>query len=140
MIVLDTNVISETSKPLPNAALVAWLTRQEAVNLYLTDLTVMEMVYGGEKYRLKTGSSRYVDNVTELVQKRYRGRILRWDETAVGLAGRMRALRENAGRSLTIQDAIIAAICLSNGATLATRNVKDFEGLDLLLINPFEGT
>jgi predicted nucleic acid-binding protein len=44
-----------------------------------------------------------------------------------------------AGFSLTMQDAMIAAICLQHRATLATRNTKDFEGLDLKLVNPFEG-
>jgi predicted nucleic acid-binding protein len=39
---------------------------------------------------------------------------------------------------MSVQDAMIAAICLENGATLATRNTKDFEGLDLRLVNPFE--
>ncbi len=53
--------------------------------------------------------------------------------------GKIRARRESPGRPISVQDAMIAAICLANGATLATRNVKDFEGLDLRLVNPFEG-
>ncbi len=54
------------------------------------------------------------------------------------LSGRLRAKRESIGRPISVQDAMIAAICLSHDATLATRNTKDFEGLDLKLVNPFE--
>ena len=46
--------------------------------------------------------------------------------------------RRKAGRPMETKDAMIAAICLANGATLATRNTRDFEGLDLKLVNPFE--
>ncbi|MDB5522575.1 MAG: type toxin-antitoxin system VapC family toxin [Rhizobium sp.] len=139
MIILDTNVISETSKPLPAPFCVLWLSQYPPDMLFLTDMTIMELVYGAEKYRLKTGSLRYVDNVRELVATVYLGRILRWNEAAVHTAGLVRARREKAGHSMTVQDSVIAAICLSHGATLATRNVRDFEGLDLPLINPFEG-
>lgn len=53
--------------------------------------------------------------------------------------GKPRAQRESIGRPISVQDAMIAAICIFHGAALATRNVKDFEGLDLRLVNPFEG-
>jgi predicted nucleic acid-binding protein len=139
MIVLDTNVISEVSKPLPDAFCASWLSRHPADTLFLTDMTIMELIYGAEKYRLKTGSLRYVDNVRRLITVDYLGRILSWDEAAVRSTGLVRARREKDGHSMTVQDSVIAAICLSHGATLATRNVRDFEGLDLALINPFEG-
>lgn len=54
------------------------------------------------------------------------------------MTGRLRAKRESIGHPISVQDAMIAAICLSHDATLATRNTKDFEGLDLKLVNPFE--
>ena len=138
MIILDTNVISESSKPAPDALCSAWLSAQARELLFLTDMTVMELTYGAEKYRLKTGSSRYAENVKLLIENHYLGRILRWDGAAVTSAGLLRARREKAGYQMTVQDSITAAICLSHGATLATRNVRDFEGLDLPLVNPFE--
>ena len=48
------------------------------------------------------------------------------------------AHRKNTGHMIETKDALIAAICLISGAALATRNIKDFAGLDLPLINPFE--
>lgn len=123
MIVLDTNIISEASRPAPDPHLVAWLSDMPADRLYLTNITVTEFFYGGERFRLKTGSTRYVDVAMRLVEHDYAGRILPW----------------NAADAITMQDAMIATICLQHGATLATRNTKDFEGLDLRLVNPFEG-
>jgi toxin FitB len=139
MIVLDTNIISETSRRLPDLTLVHWLSIQRTEELYLTDTTIIELFYGGEKHRLKHGSTRYLDNAREILEIRYATRILRSSNASAALAGLVRARREMNGRMMTIQDAQIAAICLSHGATLATRNTKDFEGLDLKLVNPFEG-
>lgn len=138
MIVLDTNVISEPSKLAPDPHLVAWLSRPPE-NLYLTQVTVSELYYGAERYRLKTGSLRYLNNAKRIVEQQYVGRILAWNSADAIVTGNIRAQREMSGFSITMQDAMIAAICLQHGATLATRNTKDFEGLDLKLVNPFEG-
>jgi predicted nucleic acid-binding protein len=69
----------------------------------------------------------------------YAGRRLVFDDKAAYIYGSITAKRKHAGHPMETKDAMIAAICLSHGATLATRNVRDFEGLDLPLINPFEG-
>ena len=139
MIILDTNVISETSKPRPDPRLVLWLSAQESENLFLTCVTVMEIAYGGEKYRLKSGSQRYLNRLHELTENIYRNRILSLESAVAINSGFLRARREMSGFSMSVQDAQIAAICLSHDATLATRNTKDFEGLDLSFVNPFEG-
>jgi predicted nucleic acid-binding protein len=73
-----------------------------------------------------------------LVKGQFRDRIAGWDLETAMATGRLRAKRESIGRPISVQDAMIAAICLANGATLATRNTRDFEGLDLKLVNPFE--
>lgn len=139
MIVLDTNIISEPSRPKPDRRLVEWLSSIPPEQLFLTDVTIAELFYGAERYRLKTGSSRHVSSAVKLVEEDYAGRILSWTAGHVVATGCLRARREMAGFSMTMQDAMIAAICLQHGAALATRNTKDFQGLDLKLVNPFEG-
>ncbi|MDB5555512.1 MAG: PilT protein domain protein [Rhizobium sp.] len=139
MIVVDTNVVSEITKPQPSPIVLQWFADNDPAELFLNDVTIMELVYGAEKYLLKTKSDRYHRSLDELVKAQFQNRIARWNPDVGASAGFIRARREMKGYLMTVQDAAIAAICLSHGATLATRNTKDFEGLDLSLVNPFEG-
>ena len=137
MIVLDTNVVSELQKPHADASVVRWLSSTERNSTFICGPVLMEQAFGAERHRLKSGSSRYVESLDRL-RAEYANRILVLDATSAELAGRVRARRESHGRQLSVGDAMIAAICLVNGATLATRNIRDFDGLDLKLVNPFE--
>lgn len=138
MIVLDTNVASELIKAAIDPAVLGWLRRGDQSEHFLTATSVMEMWFGAERIFLRNRSSRLLDATESLISKRFVARILPLGPEAAALAGRIRAGRENVGRGISVQDAQIAAICLFHGATLATRNVRDFEGLDLRLVNPFE--
>ena len=137
MIVLDTNVISEIAKPASNPHVLAWAALQAEEQLYLCDVVLMEQSYGAERVWLRDKSRRYHDALGRLLLA-YTGRILAIDRHTAIETGKLRARRESIGRPISPQDAMIAAICLTHGATLATRNTKDFEGLDLKLVNPFE--
>ncbi len=68
------------------------------------------------------------------------GRILVFDQLAAHHFGRLRARRRAAGRHLRTMDGMIAAIAAAHAMTLATRNVADFEGLDIPLVDPFRET
>jgi len=139
MIVLDTNIISELVKSSPDRNVVLWFRREAQSNLYLNSVVVMEQSFGAARFCLRTGSDRYIRSLENLLATQFRGRVLEFVEGTPVLSGRIRAKRESVGRPISVQDAMIAAICLSHDATLATRNTKDFEGLDLKLVNPFEG-
>jgi len=139
MIVLDTNIISELVKSSPDKNVTTWFRRQAELDLYLNAIVVMEQSYGAERFYQRTGSERYIRSLENSLAVQFRGRVLEFNEATSILAGRLSAKRESFGRPISVQDAMIAAICLSHDATLATRNTKDFEGLDLKLVNPFEG-
>lgn len=139
MIILDTNIVSEMGRESPDGCVVAWFHRQQRLELYSCSVVVMEQIYGAEKIRLRTGSRRYFRVIEGLMSELFRDRVAGYDIASATLSGEIRARREAQGRSISVQDAMIAAICLVNDATLATRNTKDFQGLDLRLVNPFEG-
>ena len=138
MIVLDTNIISELVKSSPDKNVAVWFRRQAESNVYINSIVVMEQSFGAERFYQRTGSDRYIRSLERSLAVQFRGRVLEFNEATSMLTGRLRAKRESAGRPISVQDAMIAAICLSHDATLATRNTKDFEGLDLKLVNPFE--
>ncbi len=138
MIVLDTNIISELVKSSPDRNVADWFRREGETNCYLNSIVVMEQSFGAQRFHLRTGSDRYIRSLESLLTNQFRGRVLDLVGDAPVMTGRLRARRERIGRAISVQDAMIAAICLTHDATLATRNVKDFEGLDLKLVNPFE--
>jgi len=137
MIVLDTNVVSELQGRLYSEHILSWLDGFAAEAVFLTAITVGEVRFGLE---LLADGRRRMALLAELeaIETEFSGRVLGFSSNAAHQYGIISARRHNVGRRMETREAMIAAICLANGATLATRNTKDFEGLDLKLINPFE--
>jgi predicted nucleic acid-binding protein len=138
MIVLDTNVVSELSQLHPERTVAKWLERQDIQQLFLCIPVIAELAFGAQRVLIRDRSTRYQNALDVLVKSQFRNRILPNDMTSALRYGLLVARREAAGRPIGPMDAMIAAICLVHDATLATRNVRDFDGLDLKLINPFE--
>jgi predicted nucleic acid-binding protein len=138
MIVLDTNVISEIQGRLNSERILTWLNGFEIESLFLTTISIGEMYYG---LHLLDEGRRKASLLADFarIEADFAGRVLGFSIEAARRYGALAAARRNIGRSMETKDAMIAAICLTHGATLATRNTKDFEGLDLKLVNPFEG-
>jgi toxin FitB len=136
VIVLDTNVVSEVARRTPEQTVVRWLDAQHAADLYLTAVTVAEMSYGVA--RLPAGARR--DGVVARVERVLEAlapRVLDLDVAAAQAFGAVAAARDRAGRPIGTADGQIAAICLVHGATLATRNVRDFLGTGVLVVDPW---
>ena len=138
MIVLDTNVISEFGRREPDTDVSQWLRRQAFSELVTCAPVVSELWFGACRVRLRTGSDRYLAAFHRVMNNVLANRILPFDDESARICGGLRAEREGAGRPISVFDAMIASICIANGATLSTRNTGDFAGLDLKVINPFE--
>ena len=136
MYVVDTNVISETMKQRPDARAIAWL-KSHGQDLYLPALAIEELSYG--VLRLPHGKRKdaYASMVEALAES-YADKILPYDTRAAWTCAAYRWQAHASGFHPSAQDMMIAAIAHTNGATLVTRNVKDFAFLNIALVNPFE--
>ena len=136
MIVLDTNVVSELMRAAPSTEVVTWLHDQPAGSLLTTAVTVAEIRYGLERL---PGGRRAVElrRIADETLGAFAGQVLAFDLDAANRYGLLVAERERAGRPMSALDAQIAGICLSRGASLATRNVSDFAGTGVEVLDPW---
>jgi predicted nucleic acid-binding protein len=137
MIVLDTNVLSETLRPLPSPKVLEWMRSEPVSALFTTAITEAELLYGIAL--LPSGRRRQsLEAVVELIlSEDLAGRILPFDSAAAREFADIAARRRLAGRPISDADARIAAIARSRGAALATRNVADFAGCEVQIIDPW---
>lgn len=135
MIVADTNVLSEPLRPRPDPRVLAWLA-EHRTELAISTITVGELLYGVR--RLPTGRRRsgLVAAVDALVAAAA-DRVLPYDEPAAQQYAVLRARREAAGHFVSVEDTMIAAICLAGGHDVATRNIRDFDDTAVTVHNPW---
>lgn len=137
MIVLDTNVLSELLRPAPNAAVLAWLADQPRAALFTTTVIRAEILYGvrllpeGARKQALLGATRAI------FDEDFAGQVLSFDSDAADAYAEIAASRRSAGKPISQFDAMIAAVARSRGASLATRNVKDFVGCGIEVIDPW---
>ena len=138
MIVLDTNVLSELMKPAPAERVVRWVAAQPPTSLYTTSVTQAEILHG--VMLLPAGRRRNaVEAAAEAMFKEdFAGRVLPFGSDAARLYARIAAERRRAGRPISHFDAQIAAITRAAGAAVATRNVTDYNGCGVKVINPWD--
>ena len=137
MLVLDTNVASELMRPEPAAAVAFWIAERHAKEMFLTAVSEAELLYGIAIMPAGRRRDMLAAAMTQWLDLGFSERILPFDSAAARAYAAVASERRLAGRPIGEADCQIAAISRSRGAVLVTRNVRDFEGAGLEVINPW---
>lgn len=136
MIFLDTNVISETFRKLPDEAVISWLGRYDA-EIALSTVAIAEIAFGIQKIVPDQRAARLEQRLSEW-RHRFADRMFGLTEEAALDYGELMGSAKRQGRPMSTADGMIAAIARVNGGRLATRNLSDFREIGLDLISPWE--
>ena len=136
MIILDTNVVSEAMKPRPHPEVRTWLDDQVAETLYLTSVTLAELLFGIGALptgRRKDALAQTLDGLLEL----FGDRVLAFDTDAARHYAELAVTARATGKGFPTPDGYIAAIAAAHGFTIATRDASPFQAVGLKVINPW---
>lgn len=138
MILIDTNVVSEPWRPVPDARVLDWLDAQAIETLFLSAITVAELRFGIAA--MPEGKRRTVlnDRLEDEVLTLFSGRILPFDLEASRAYATLMAAARGFGKAIGTADGYIAATALAQGFSVATRDVSPFEAAGLKVINPWD--
>jgi len=137
VIILDTNVISEQLRPSASKAVQLWLDSQIAETLYLTSVSLLELLLGIEL--LPEGKRRHAlaTAMSGVLQQIFGERILPFDEQAARVYAPIVARSRASGSAISVSDGQIAAIAMSRGFSVATRDITPFIAAGVTVINPW---
>ncbi|ESR26389.1 type II toxin-antitoxin system VapC family toxin [Lutibaculum baratangense] len=137
MVILDTNVLSELMRPVPEQVVAAWADSQPRRSLYTATIVQAEILAGVAT--LPKGQRRQLleQRVRAIFDEVLSDRVLPISEGAAKCYAQIYAVRRDLGRPISMPDGFIAAVAMEHGATIATRDTGGFEGLGLQLINPW---
>ena len=136
---LDTNVLSEVRRPFPDKHVLAWLDALDEDRAFISVVSIAEIRRGivlMEDGRRRDTLSHWLADELPL---RFEGRIVPINSSVALDWGDMMGMAKRLGRGLSSMDGLIAATASSGGLTLATRNIKDFEGFGVELFDPWTG-
>jgi toxin FitB len=138
VIVLDTSVISELARQVPDSGVLSWLDSLEVAEVATTAVTAAELRYGVARLPDGHRKRELAVVIRGILAEDFHGRVLPFDERASVRYADIVIGRERIGRPIGIADAQIAAICRDSEAILVTRNIADFEETGIELINPWK--
>jgi toxin FitB len=137
MIVLDTNVVSEAMKPEPDVAVRAWLNDQAAETLYLSSVTLAELLFGIRALSAGKRKNMLDRALTELLEL-FKDRVLPFDTDAARHYADLAVPAKNGDRGFPTADGYIAAIAASRGFIVASRDTAPYEAACVTVINPWK--
>ncbi|SOO27215.1 putative plasmid stability protein y4jK [Xanthomonas phaseoli pv. phaseoli] len=138
MIVLDTNVVPEAMKPEPHPSVRTWLNDQAAETLYLSSVTLAELLFGIAA--LPAGKRKdMLEQALDGLMGLFRDRVLPFDIDAARRYAELAVTAKIGGRGFPTPDGYIAAIAASRGFIVASRDTAPYEAAGVTVINPWEG-
>ena len=137
MILLDTNVISEPWKPVPDEAVIAWLDAQAVETLFISAITIAELRFGIAAMPSGRRQTILRDRLEGEVLPHFSGRILSFDLTTSQFYSELMARARASGKAIGTADGYIAATAVANGLTISTRDTSPFEAAGVKVINPW---
>jgi len=137
MFILDTNVVSELIRKAPDSAVEAWAGKHALEDLFFSAVGEAELRYGAAILPAGRRRASLVSNIEAMLRDAFGDRVLPFDSNAARAYAEIAAMRRSAGRPVPPADCQIAAIAHSRGMAVATRNVSDFEDIDVEVVNPW---
>ena len=137
MILLDTHVISELMRTEPAQIVLDWFGQHDAADLFISAVTEAELRTGVAILPEGQRRDRLQLAIDAMIEQDFQGRILPFDSPAAKAYAEIAAQRRASGRPIADADCQIAAIARAANAPVATRNVKDFDGCGIRLIDPW---
>ncbi len=134
---LDTCVVSEVVKPVPEPSVLDWLGRQEEQQLFLSVLVLGEIQKGVERLPPSRRKTHLKTWLHEDLRQRFEGRIWLVTEEVALTWGMLQGRAETQGRKLPVIDGLLAATAMTHDAILVTRDVPHFDGGSIESLNPW---
>ncbi len=136
-VLLDTNVVSELIRKSPHPAVDAWAVGHPLEDLFFSAVGEAELRYGAAILTAGQRQRTLIVKIERMLRDAFEGRVLPFDSDAARDYAQIAAARRSAGRPIAPADCQIAAIARSRGMVVATRNVRDFEDLDIEIVDPW---
>lgn len=136
-LLLDTNVLSEVTKPAPDPRVLEWLDQLDEDRSFISAISIAEIRRGVALMDPGRKREALAEWLAEDLPQRFEHRVLPVDEPVALAWGDLMGLAKRSGRGLSSMDGLIAATAIAHDLTLATRNRKDFEGFGLKLLDPW---
>ncbi len=134
---LDTTVVSEWMKPLPNPSVIRWLAEVDEDRVCLSVITLAELRYGTERLPSGACKSRLEAWLHEELPLRFEGRLLIIETAIADVWGRIMSRCSAVGKPIGVMDAFLAATAEVHALTLVTRDVSDFTASGISVFNPW---
>ena len=136
-VLLDTNVLSELIRKTPDPVVEAWAAGHALEDLCFSAVGEAELRYGAAILPAGRRRASLVSDIDRMLSDAFDGRVLPFDSRAARAYADIAAMRRSAGRTIPPADCQVAAIARSRDTAVATRNVRDFDDIDIEIVNPW---